>query len=945
MAGKVRIFELAKEVGLTSKELIALFNDRLGGVFEAKNQLSVVPDNIADLVRSVLKRAPAPKPAAPAASAPVAATPADAVASPAATPAPSAAPAAAAPAPPPPAAPQAPIPRLKPVTSAPPPRPKPAAPKAPVAPAAPVAETPAAPVAAAEPPAAVTQAPPPPQAPTVVPAVDRPAAAAAPARPAPPRPPMTPPRPVVSDAPIPRLQPVPQGQASIRRPPPPTTTASASPGPSTGVPGRPGVAPRPGQAMPGQGGKGPLTPARGNGPLTPPGQRPRPAGNGAFVPLAPGARPMPPRPGMGPTPSNDAPAPSAGGRGPGDRPRSHEDKAAAKKDREKELLLEKERQRKKKGEVAAASPARALETIEIPDLLTVQELATSMIVPVKDVITELIKTGTMATINQNIPSDVAIQVAKKFGFNAVVKEAGEEVTVEQEEDKPEMLTARPPVVTVLGHVDHGKTSLLDKIRSADVAGGEAGGITQKIGAYTVERNDRKITFIDTPGHEAFTAMRARGAKVTDVAILVVAADDGVMPQTREAIAHVKAANVPIVVAINKMDKPDAQPDRVKQQLAEQGLQPVDWGGNIEMVPVSARNGEGIEGLLDTVLLEADIKELRANKNRRATGVVIESQLSRGRGAVATVLVQNGTLRVGDIVVVGGTFGKVRALIDDKGKQVKKAGPSIPVEVMGLQDVPAAGDTLMVVSDERVARETAEKRAVRRRDVRIAGSASQRVSLETFMSMPAEGKKTLNLIIKADGQGSLEALRSRMESLSNEEVDVRVIHGGVGAISPNDVNLASASGAVLIGFNIRPDETAKRLAENEGVDLRFYQVIYEIEDDLRKAMTGMLSPVEREVTLGHAEVREVFKVSKVGTIVGCYVKDGKITRGAKVRVVRDAAVVFTGELESLRRFKDDVKEVAEGFECGIQIAKFQDLKTGDIIEAFATEHVAAELALA
>jgi translation initiation factor IF-2 len=568
-----------------------------------------------------------------------------------------------------------------------------------------------------------------------------------------------------------------------------------------------------------------------------------------------------------------------------------------------------------------------------------------MIVPIKDVITELIKMGTMATINQNIPSDVAISVAKKFGFNAVVKEAGEEVTVEQEEDKPEMMTARPPVVTVLGHVDHGKTSLLDRIRSANVAGGEAGGITQKIGAYTVERNDRKITFIDTPGHEAFTAMRARGAKVTDVAILVVAADDGVMPQTKEAIAHVRAAGVPIVVAVNKMDKPDAQPDRVKQQLSEEGLQPVDWGGNIEMVPVSAKAGTGIDALLDTVLLEADIKELKANKNRRATGVVIESQLSRGRGAVATVLVQNGTLRVGDIVVVGGTFGKVRALIDDKGKQVKKAGPSIPVEVMGLQDVPAAGDTLMVVSDERVARETAEKRAVRRRDVRIAGSGSQRVSLETFMQMPAEGKKTLNLIIKADGQGSLEALRSRMESLSTEEVDVRVIHGGVGAISPNDVNLASASGAVLIGFNIRPDETAKRLADNEGVDLRFYQVIYEIEDDLRKAMTGMLSPVEREVTLGHAEVREVFKVSKVGTIVGCYVKDGKITRGAKVRVVRDSAVVFTGELESLRRFKDDVREVAEGFECGIQVAKFQDLKVGDVIEAYVTEQVAAELVTA
>ena len=780
--GKVRIFELAKELNLTSKELIELFNGRLGGIFEAKNQLSVVPDQIADLVRSVLLKPSAGGKKPPAK--PVAA----------AAPPPSAAPAPAKkPAPPKAAPPEAPIPKLRPVTG-----------------------TPAVRVSRTASPAAIAPEQP---APTAAPADGGIAAPVAPRRAAKPAP----------AEPIPQLRPVPAGQSSIARrtPPPPTTSASASPGPRTGLPGRPGVAPRPGQAMPGQGGKAPSGPLRPAQPSTvAPGRRH--AGNGPFRPMGPALRPMPPRPGVAAT---ETPAPSAGGR-PGDRPRSHEDKAAAKKDREKELLLEKERQRKKKGEHAApAPPPRTLETIEIPDLLTVQELATSMIVPVKDVITELIKIGTMATINQNISSDVATSVAKKFGFNAVVKEAGEEVTVEQEEDKPEMMAARPPVVTVLGHVDHGKTSLLDKIRRANVAAGEAGGITQKIGAYTVERNDRKITFVDTPGHEAFTAMRARGAKVTDVAILVVAADDGVMPQTREAIAHVKAATVPIVVAINKMDKPDAQPDRVKQQLVEQGLQPVDWGGTVEMVPVSAKTGDGIDHLLDTVLLEADIRDLRANKNRRATGVVIESALHRGRGAVATVLVQNGTLRVGDIVVAGGTYGKVRALIDDKGKQVKRAGPSIPVEVMGLSDVPSAGDTMTVVSDDRVARETAEKRATRRRDVRISATGSQRVSLETFMSMPTEGKKTLNLIIKADGQGSLEALRARMESLSNDDVEIRVIHGGVGAISPNDVNLASASNAVLIGFNIRPDETARRLSENEGVDLRFYQVIYEIEEDL------------------------------------------------------------------------------------------------------------------
>jgi translation initiation factor IF-2 len=550
--------------------------------------------------------------------------------------------------------------------------------------------------------------------------------------------------------------------------------------------------------------------------------------------------------------------------------------------------------------------------------------------------------GTMATINQNIPAEVAQSVARKFGFNAVIKEAGEEVVVEQEEDKPELMTTRPPVVTVLGHVDHGKTSLLDRIRSADVAGGEAGGITQRIGAYTVDKGDRKITFIDTPGHEAFTAMRARGAKVTDVAILVVAADDGVMPQTIEAISHIKAANVPIVVAINKMDKENAQPERVKSQLAEHGLQPVEWSGKTEMVPVSARTGDGIDALLETVLLEADIRDLRANKNRRAQGVVIESALDKGRGAVATVLVQNGTLRVGDVVVVGSAYGKIRALADDKGKQVKKAGPSIPVEIMGLSEVPSAGDTLMVVSDERVAREAAAKRSTRRQEVRIAAASGPRVSLESFMLMPTDGgKKTLNLILKADGQGAVEALRARVESLSTLEVDIRVIYAGVGAITPNDVNLASASNAVLIGFNIRSDETVKRLSENEQVDIRFYNVIYDVENDLKKAMLGMLAPKFREIIVGRAEVRELFKVSKVGTIAGCYVQSGKLQRNAKVRILRDSAVVYESELESLRRFKDDVKEVADGYECGVQIAKYSDLKQGDVIEAFTSELVAPE----
>jgi translation initiation factor IF-2 len=981
--GKVRIFELAKELGLSSKELIGLF-EGLG--LEAKNQLSVVEDPIADLVRGVLLGGKGPARKAGAAEKPAAAKPAAAQEAAAGAVAPAAAQAAASAATvaPPPAAkksvarpaeePEPPVPALRRVVDAPRRAAKPAATAVPVPPASAVAQPLAGPEASAAP---ATLAAPVASAPEVAPAAaaleapaeqpaQRPAAEATAPRPPRPAPPSEP------VSPIPTLRPVPAGQTSVRAPQPQAprpaapangVAASAAPGPSFGIPGRPGVAPRPGQTgAPGQGYQSrPLTPptlqpGQAGQPLPRPGQAgpPRRAGNGPFRPLTPpGApvnRPFTPRPMTPGSPvSPQSPSPSSGGpRGAQPRGRGNRDDSISKKDREQELLLEKQRQLKKRGSLDAA-PAKlptVLETIEIPDVLTVQELATSMIVPAADVIKELIKMGTMATINQNIPADIAQNVARKFGFNAVIKEAGEEVVVEQEEDKPELMTIRPPVVTVLGHVDHGKTSLLDKLRQANVAAGEAGGITQRIGAYTVEHGDRKITFIDTPGHEAFTAMRARGAKVTDVAILVVAADDGVMPQTIEAISHAKAAGVPIVVAMNKMDKPEANPDRVKTQLSEHGLQPVDWGGKIEFVPVSARTGDGIDALLETVLLEADIRDLKANKNRRAQGVVIESALDKGRGAVATVLVQNGTLRVGDIVVVGGAFGKVRALMDDRGKQVKKAGPSMPVEIMGLSDVPSAGDTLMVVSDERVAREAAAKRSSRRQDVRIAASSGPRVSLETFMAMPADGgQKSLNLILKADGQGAVEALRSRVESLSTAEVNIRVIYSGVGAITPNDVNLASASNAVLIGFNIRPDETVKRLAQSELVDLRFYQIIYEVENDLKKAMIGMLAPVFREVVLGRAEVREVFKVSKVGTIAGCYVQSGKLTRNAKVRVLRDSAVVFDGEIESLRRFKDDVKEVQENFECGIQVARFADLKVGDVLEAWTSELVAPEPALA
>jgi len=674
-------------------------------------------------------------------------------------------------------------------------------------------------------------------------------------------------------------------------------------------------------------------------PFTP---QPRPMG-------APGtiSRPMPRRDGMGrPMPGRPggtapitAPSPSQGPSG--GRKRSREELDRDRKEREREELLKKTQPRHKAASVAAptAEPA-VLKDLEIPDLITVQQLAAAMEVGAGQVIAQLIKMGTMATINQHIPSDVGSQVARRFGFNTIVKEAGEEVAeIVPDSDPAGSLTARPPVVTVLGHVDHGKTSLLDAIRSTKVAAGEAGGITQRIGAYTVEYGDRKVTFIDTPGHEAFTEMRARGAKVTDVAILVVAADDGVMPQTVEAMNHARAAGVPIVVAVNKIDKPNANVDRVKQQLSELGLTPEDWGGQTQFIPVSAKQKTGIDELLEMVLLNADLAELKANKNRRAQGVIIEAQLDRSRGALATVLVKNGTLRVGDVVVVGSAWGRVRALFDDKLKPIKRAGPSIPAEIMGLSDVPAAGDILEVVSDERDARELAAKRSQRKRDIRMA-TTKRTITLDGFLAQAKEGgQRDLNLIIKADAQGSAEALRAQLDGLVNEEVRTRVIHTGVGGINESDVMLASASSAIIIGFNIRPDATITRKAETEGVDMRLYDVIYNAIDEVKAAMTGMLKPQEREVVLGQAEVRQIFKVSKVGTIAGCYVKSGKIVRDAKVRLLRDNVKIYEGKLASLKRFKDDVREVQEGYECGMAIENFNDLKEGDVIEAFTMEQVA------
>ncbi|MBV8596480.1 MAG: translation initiation factor IF-2 [Candidatus Eremiobacteraeota bacterium] len=736
--------------------------------------------------------------------------------------------------------------------------------------------------------------------------------------------------PVAAHAPLePQLKPVPASAPrtvrATRPAAPHKVVPAASASPSTPAPAaaRPVVPPRPERP-----------------PARPFVAQPRTAGAPSLRPVPRRdalGRPLPGRPGAAPAaaPSPITQAPTGG------RKRSREEQERDRKEREREALLKKTQPRHKGASVAAtaAEPA-VLKDLEIPDLITVQQLAAAMAVGAGQVIAQLIKMGTMATINQHIPPDVASQVARRFGFNTIVKEAGEQVAeIVVDSDPAGSLTARPPVVTVLGHVDHGKTSLLDAIRSTKVAAGEAGGITQRIGAYTVETGDRKVTFIDTPGHEAFTEMRARGAKVTDVAILVVAADDGVMPQTVEAMNHARAAGVPIVVAVNKVDKPNANVDRVKQQLSELGLTPEDWGGQTQFIPVSAKQKTGIDELIEMVLLNADLAELKANKNRRAQGVIIEAQLDRSRGPVATVLVKNGTLRTGDVVVVGAAWGRVRAMFDDKLKPIKRAGPSIPAEIMGLSDVPAAGDVLEVVSDERDARELAAKRSQRKREIRMA-TTRRMVTLDGFLAQAKEsGQRDLNLIIKADAQGSAEALRSQLDTLANEEVRTRVIHAGVGGINESDVMLASASNAIIIGFNIRPDATIMRKAETEGVDIRLYDVIYNVIDEVKAAMTGMLKPQEREVVTGQAEVRQIFKVSKVGTIAGCYVRSGRIVRDAGVRLLRDNVQVYEGKLASLKRFKDDVKEVQEGYECGMAIENFNDLKEGDVIEAFTTERVA------
>ena len=577
------------------------------------------------------------------------------------------------------------------------------------------------------------------------------------------------------------------------------------------------------------------------------------------------------------------------------------------------------------------------ERIEVGDFISVKDFAEKAGLETNEVIKKLLLLGIMATINQEIDFDTAALIGADLDI--VVEELPPEADpteIIEAEDDPSTLVTRPPVVTIMGHVDHGKTSLLDVIRATNVTAREAGGITQHIGAYQISIKGKKITFLDTPGHEAFTAMRARGAKATDIAILVVAANDGVMPQTIEAMNHAKSAGVPIIVAINKMDIPDANPDRVKQQLSDHGLLSEDWGGDVIMVPVSARQKMGIDDLLENILLVAEVEDLKANPNRTAQGIVIEAQLDKGRGPVATILVQKGTLRVGDSIVAGVASGKVRALINDKGETVKKADPSVPVEVLGLSDVPEAGD-LVFVADEKVIRSVVAKRQVKKRAEDT--HHNQKVSLEDIFQQIQDGQiKDLNIVIKGDVQGSIEALRQSLESLKNKEVRVNIIHSGVGAISESDVMLASASNAIIIGFNVRPDGNARKAGESEKVDIRTYRVIYEAIQDVEQALEGMLSPEFKEVVYGHAEVRQVIGIPKGGVVAGSYVQDGKITNSSKIRVTRSGIVIHEGGIESLRRFKDEVKEVATGYECGITLERFRDIKEGDILEAFGMEEI-------
>ncbi|AFA48724.1 translation initiation factor IF-2 [Acetobacterium woodii] len=579
------------------------------------------------------------------------------------------------------------------------------------------------------------------------------------------------------------------------------------------------------------------------------------------------------------------------------------------------------------------------QTFEIPEILTVGELADVLEISATEIIKTLMLAGTMVSINQEIDFETAAIVSSELGFEVEaikIEDVVSKILEEYDDEESVNEIPRPPVVTVMGHVDHGKTSLLDRIRKANVIAGEAGGITQHIGAYTVNISNHAITVIDTPGHEAFTAMRSRGAQITDIAVLVVAADDGVMPQTVEAINHAKAAGVPILVAINKIDKPGADPERVKQELTKYNLVVEEWGGETIAVNVSAKTGEGIESLLEMIIMMSEMEELKADPSREARGSVIEAQVKRGKGPVATLLVQQGTLHIGDSIISGTTYGKIRTMIDDKGKRLKKAGPSTPVEISGLSDIPVAGDDFIVLENEKEARQLVDKRKEMQKGERQRRS---NISLDDLFSQIQDGNiQDVNIIIKADVQGSIEAIKQSLEKLDNDSVRINIIHGAVGAINETDVMLAATSNAIVIGFNVRPDKNALKLAESEEVDIRLYRVIYDAVDDIKKAMEGMLAPEFREKIMGNAEIREVFKIPSIGTIAGCYITEGKINRNDDVRIIRDGIVILEGKIASLRRFKDDVKEVNTGYECGIGIEKYNDLKVGDNIEAFTMEKI-------
>lgn len=603
-------------------------------------------------------------------------------------------------------------------------------------------------------------------------------------------------------------------------------------------------------------------------------------------------------------------------------------------------------QKKKSSPPVQTSPVRKEKElpkkISYTDTLTVAELAKKLHREPSEIIKKLFMLGVIATINQELDKDAIELITSEYGVEVEEKVSVDISDLESfiTEDSPENLSERPPVVTIMGHVDHGKTTLLDSIRHTKVTQGEAGGITQHIGAYQVEINQKKITFLDTPGHAAFTTMRARGAQVTDITILVVAADDGVMPQTVEAINHAKAAGVPIIVAVNKIDKPDANPERVMQELSEYGLIAEDWGGDTIFVPISALTGKGIDQLLEMILLVSEMEELKANPNRNAYGTVIEAKLDKGRGSVATLLVQNGTLKIGDPIVVGNTYGRVRAMVNDRGRRVKEAGPSAAVEITGLNEVPQAGDRFVVLEDEKTARQVGEARS--QKALQETRNETARVSLDKLFEQMKQGElKELNIIVKADVQGSAEALVASLQKIDVEGAKVNIIHTGVGAITESDIILATASNAIIVGFNVRPNPNAKRMAEEEKVDIRLHRIIYKVIDEIEQAMKGLLDPEYQEKVIGQAEVRTTFKVSKVGTIAGSYVTDGKVTRDSSVRLIRNGIVIFEGEIDSLKRFKDDVKEVSQGYECGITIKNFNDIKEGDIIEAYIMEEIKAK----